>query len=192
MLKNVALAIGLTAGVYAIGGAAAAAVIGFREDWTMLGDVLQTHWVDLGRMAAGSLLTAWTLMGLITSITLGGNRVMATALWIWLAGMITPALITPFLARDAAAAFGQTYVQIACLAVVLLAIVVYISSYRRNLAAGSVLILAGICVAAALMIPQVTAVHLPAENILPLICLGMLLPLPWAAAPLAVAWNRHR
>ena len=136
-------------------------------------------------------IALWSVVGFVTSLSLAGRKVFVVALTLAFGvGMVR--LLVPFcLARESRLAFTQAH-ALACLVLCLLGCgATFVASWRRHLISMQTLGLAAVIVLTA-----VVAAHFSelSQNwrYLPFISSCALIPIPLAAAPLAVYWNRHR
>lgn len=189
VLKNVAASIGLTGLVAGTVGLLFLALANYRG----IGDQMDSHNLTEPLAAAGFyLILAWTIVGLTTSATLGGNRVLSITWAAVIGSILVGAVLAALLPSPAADVVVSAYVK-GCLLLAVLAVgVIYVVSWRRALISGFVLALPAVGIltvlAARLVVPAASPIN---DDILGLVLAGALPPLPLAAAPLAVWWNRH-
>jgi hypothetical protein len=168
-------------------------ILGERvESWPVLQKNWQLASAELiSKMAIGAV-TVWSAVGLVTSACLAGKRVMAATfflpLGLALVGIVTPKYVIPVEIRGW---FMQWYFD-SCLGLaVLLGLATFVASSTLRLISWQTLFLAAGIAALTIVAAQFL---LGWEKSLPLevICGCCMLPVPLAAAPLAVWWNRHR
>ena len=145
------------------------------------------------RIALGAVV-AWSAVGLLTSLTLSGRRVLGVALLLifgaWAAGFLFPLCLRPEFRHK----FTDAY-TVVCLALCLVAVAAtFVASWRRQLIFMPTLLLAALIVLTAVAAWHFSFYGLGREGkyLLPILCGCGLTPIPLAAAPLAAFVNRHR
>jgi hypothetical protein len=140
-------------------------------------------------------IAAWSATGLMTSLALAGKRVLLLVICpggaVALAGALLPHLL-PTEYRDDIAGLYWTGCLIFCLAGCL---AIFIVSWRRRLIDARTLWLSAILVgigACATFAARQPGVIVVGKHLLLTVACCSLIPIPLAAAPLAVYWNRHR
>ena len=144
----------------------------------------------LARFALGAV-AAWSGVGFVTSVALSGRKEMGIAMGPASGLAIAGALLPLCLPSESRPAFTQAYI-LACLTLCLFGCgAVFVASLRRNLISMRTLALAVTIIVAA--VAAVCFSELPRDwKYLALLGGCGLLPIPLAAAPLAVYVNRHR
>ncbi len=151
------------------------------------------HQIRTVPLLAGIIFCAvalWCVVGFVTSLSLAGRKVFVVALTLAFGvGMVR--LLVPFcLARESRLAFTQAY-ALALLVLCLLGCgATFVASWRRRLISMQTLGLAATIVLLAVVVAHFSELS---QNwrYLPFISSCALIPIPLAAAPLAVYWNRH-
>jgi hypothetical protein len=139
--------------------------------------------------------TAWSVVSLVTSLTLAGGRVLGVAVVLACSVPLAGFLVPLCFRVDARPGIAQLYCAV-CLACCLAGCtVVYIASWRRQLICSRTLWLAAMLVLAsgslAIAAAHFAGLPLDWKHLLPVFgCCGVI-PIPLAAAPLAVYVNRH-
>ncbi len=144
-----------------------------------------------GRMVLFGL-AVWSAVGLVTALTLAGRRVVGLALpavfGVWIAGLLIPLSLRP----EVRPAFTWVYAVLWLLICLAAAAGTFIVSWRRRLIFWPSLLLAALLVVICLAAAYGSGWLLDERFRLPLILGCGLIPIPLAAAPLAVYLNRHR
>ena len=195
ILKSSTLSLISSAVIWAVFLALVVWVVGEHRETSKLYRAIQ-H-VLPGALAARIVLGAvvvWSTVGLLTSLTLSGRRVLGVALLLifgaWAAGFLFPLCLRPEFRHK----FTDAY-TVVCLALCLVAVAAtFIASWRRQLIFMPTLLLAAIIVLTAVAAWHFSVYGLAREGkyLLPILCGCGLTPIPLAAAPLAVFVNRHR
>jgi hypothetical protein len=145
----------------------------------------------LARIVLGAIAT-WCAIGFVTSLILAGTRVFSVGFGLVIATAMAGILIRLCLRHDARPAFLQAYL-FACLAICLLAVTAtFMASWRLRLISMPAVCLSAGIVLSALAMAQVGGLTHEWKYLLPVLCGCGIVPMPLAAAPLAVHANRHR
>ncbi len=150
---------------------------------------------DFGKTLCGIMLwalMAWSAVGQVTSLALAGRRVMRDALLLAFGAWIVGLLLYQYLPGNIGPAVAMGYAW-GCFVLYLLACgAAFVASWRWNLISNRTLWLAVLLASVAFDVAYCCGSVRDWPSHLVVLSRCSLIPLPLAAAPLAVYFNRHR
>jgi len=193
VLKSATLGLILSALIWTAFMVLVAWIVAMRQKYSMpLGAVNRTDVVDYLCGTTLGALAVWSAVSFITSLALGGKKVLGVAFGLFFGCYV----LLPSMSQSLPYAFqpdisAEAYFKGCLVLWLVLCAAAFVAGWRWHLISVPTL-----CLAATLIVTAVAAAHfagMPFERrYWPHVVFCCLIPLPLAAAPLAVCVNRHR
>jgi hypothetical protein len=193
VLKSGTLALISSAMIWTLCMAATLWIVEERAELPKLSKAIQ-QWGPIPFLARATfgVLGLWSVVGLMTSLSLAGRKLMGIAVATASLVAITGVLVPNCLPSSARAAFVQAYCFVFVSLSLLAVLATFVASARRQLLSRRAIgFSAGLVLAAAVTV-LFSGWAGQWKYLLPALAGCAMLPVPLAAAPLAVWTNRHR
>lgn len=200
ILKSATLGLILSTMIWAVFMAAVVVIVGEHAETSRLYRSIQqiSTLALLARTVLGAAV-AWSGVGFVTSLALAGRKVMGIGIAVICSACIGGVLLPLCLPREARSMNTQRFLVVCLVPCLLAAVATFIASWRLRLISIRMLWLAAVLVLTVVAAAYSSELFLHISGysrqwiyLLPVLCGCGIIPIPLAAAPLAVYVNRHR